>query len=395
MTHLLEEQRRFVDQVTSFQLSGITRNEMYLKKDAGITTYDMLFDFEGVKSVEQTYLTDRQGQWMLIVHKSQIEGLKKYIQTKLPEIYQNKGGTKQWIVTHQHACSSQNEGMRIMDRNRSGLSTYAEVLRRRFDGATGASHGVVGNGLTSVPHTTKVNPATTGQSNRETVQKQGTESVPYRPVQASGDNQSVGLSMDRVHRSTSVNTQDHFTTEDKTSGNSSSHTPEKETKSILTVCQRYEDKFARSEKNFQDKLEALETRQTEILKGYDTLIADTIDKKINKRFSQVSQEVADTVTARMMHAMSVFFKKNPPDHIPDTTTPSEVITQDSPLKGFNTTTTDNIQTDFDNKQEIIHQTTQNTSHPHTALVDKQIPNQFVNDSPHDNPAFESSSEIIK
>ncbi len=60
MTQLLDEQRRFVDQVTSFHLSGISKEEMYHQTKAGTTTHDILLAYDGVKSVEQTYLTEKK-----------------------------------------------------------------------------------------------------------------------------------------------------------------------------------------------------------------------------------------------------------------------------------------------------------------------------------------------
>ena len=410
MTHILEEQQRFVEQVIPFQLSGISKQEMYQQTMAGTTTYEILLAYDGVQSVEQTYLTDKRGQWIVVVDKLRKEGLKQYITEKLTDIYKNKRGEQQWLVTHQEAGFSQREGMQIVDSKRSQLRTYADVLRRRFAGGTVRSTHVSGSGAArsnspakspeeDVPGLIPVRPTSQAKppmddTNRgpTSSRKVSTEATTYpdngnepRKEEASSATIVTDVTMEVSMTEEAVSVARTTPLKHKDFGNDS----------LLTIHQRYEEKLAQSEQTFQEKLFELENRQSKILQGYETRITDKIEKKLDKRLRTVSQEVADTVTMRMMQAMSGFFRKNRVDQNSDNIIAREVITQESPLKGTIQTPPDKQEQSMDRSMESTNRQIQNVSQPKTATPTITIPQLCVNDSPHDKPPLESSSEIIK
>ena len=98
---------------------------------------------------------------------------------------------------------------------------------------------------------------------------------------------------------------------------------------------------------------------------------------------------------RMMQAMSGFFRKNRVDQNSDNIIAREVITQESPLKGTIQTPPDKQEQSMDRSMESTNRQIQNVSQPKTATPTITIPQLCVNDSPHDKPPLESSSEIIK
>ncbi len=139
----------------------------------------------------------------------------------------------------------------------------------------------------------------------------------------------------------------------------------------------------------------MEARQSKILEGYETLITDKIDKTLNKRLKHVSQEVADTVTMQMMQAMSGFFQRKQTNQHFDINTSSEVITQDSPLKGNFNTLADQKNQQIAESMTSTHRKIQTGSHPTTVTSDMKTPSPFVTDSPHDKPALESLMDSIR
>ena len=87
MTRLLQEHQEFLQNVTSFQMSGISYNEMKGKEHGGIPVQQLLLKCQGVMSVEPTYQTSQRGNWILVVEKEQVNFLSSYIQEHLSQIY--------------------------------------------------------------------------------------------------------------------------------------------------------------------------------------------------------------------------------------------------------------------------------------------------------------------
>ena len=94
LNHILTEHTKFVEETTSFQMEGISTDEMYKKQEPKDTTEGILLKGPGVKAIESTHLTAYKGQWILVVQTSKVTELMKYIESVLPEIYRNKSEKK-------------------------------------------------------------------------------------------------------------------------------------------------------------------------------------------------------------------------------------------------------------------------------------------------------------
>ena len=70
-----------------------------------------------------------------MTNKTEIGHLTDYIKDNLQHINGNKEGQSPWMVTHQQdGIPKTQQGIQIIDNKRNRISTYADVLRRRFGG---------------------------------------------------------------------------------------------------------------------------------------------------------------------------------------------------------------------------------------------------------------------
>ena len=90
MINVLEEQRVFLDTVTSFQLSGISYEEMRQVTESNDSTYKLLLRCDGVVAVEPTYQTMTRGTWLVVVESNKVNVLSEYIKTHMRQIYNNR-----------------------------------------------------------------------------------------------------------------------------------------------------------------------------------------------------------------------------------------------------------------------------------------------------------------
>ena len=407
MTQILAEQKEFIDQVTNFQLRGITKDEMYTQTRAGSTTLDILSEYEGVYAVEQTHLTDQSGHWIVVVRKDKVGGLTTYINQRMQDIYKNKNGTKQWMVTHQQQGQEDTAGIRITDMQKNRLRTYAEVLRKRFDDVTDKALNQSSTDKRTIAGKMKgiLDPTQDTNLTWPRLPQGGTQLLP-KNIREKNTGQRTNVSsmeegkfvvqsslMDDIKNTTdkpnmniSIANHDSMENTDQQNGN------------LLAVSQQYQKQLEQTEQLFQEKIDKLEDKQKTMMKDFENLISAKIDKRMKKRFRQASQEVADTVTERMMLAMAGYFQKHNKNKDSNIQVPSSFITQDSPIKGTEPIPDQNLITTEDTRQASF-----NTS-PHD---NRQIPMKTTeierthttetthNDSPHDKTTYESSHEFVK
>ncbi len=73
-----------------------------------------------------------KGQWLLVVKSNKVQKLTQYIKRVLPEVYTNKAGKQPKLVTHQTPLKTTIYKFKMMDKTMSTVSTYAEILTKRF-----------------------------------------------------------------------------------------------------------------------------------------------------------------------------------------------------------------------------------------------------------------------
>ena len=132
LTNILKEQKTFVDNVTNYQINGISEQEMFHATEKESTIHAILTECDGVQAIESTHLTDKRGQWNIIVSKNKIQTVTKYITQNIDRIYKHKKNQTPQLVTYQQTTDQVGYSLRLSNTVPSRISTYAEVLRRRF-----------------------------------------------------------------------------------------------------------------------------------------------------------------------------------------------------------------------------------------------------------------------
>ena len=130
--NLLTEHQEFIQRTTSFQVEGISREEMDWQQQDTHTIRETLSKAPGVWNIEATHQTDFRGQWMLVVNKDQIQQLTDFVTQNTEKIYKNKKGQQPKLFTHQYDKQTTGYKLAMTENNRSTVGTYAEVLTRRF-----------------------------------------------------------------------------------------------------------------------------------------------------------------------------------------------------------------------------------------------------------------------
>ena len=183
----------------------------------------------------------------MVVDKIRLVGLQQYITQKLTDIYKNKRGEQQWMVTHQEAGFSQSAGMQIVNSRQSRLSTYAEVLRRRFVGGTESIGRTEGTGTTSGRSTLQervsIDRINHGRNGPRKVSAEATTIPRQDTVTQNDEEPSIIGVKDEI-----MTNMDERIIEDVTWGKMPNKSDNKESRdnSLSSICQTYEEKLAQS-----------------------------------------------------------------------------------------------------------------------------------------------------
>ena len=131
MTSLLREQQAFIENVTSFQISGISYSDMKIASKEKGSIQQLLLSCDGVFAVEPTFQTEQRGSWILVVSKDKIREVTKFIEINLAQIYARKQLSCKLMSMTQN---TKNVGYKLLtvEKTTNKVGTYAEVLRRRY-----------------------------------------------------------------------------------------------------------------------------------------------------------------------------------------------------------------------------------------------------------------------
>ena len=129
---LLQEQIEFLNTVTSFQIGGINCEEMYQVKENQWSIHQLLRNAAGVSAIERMFHTAYSGQWLIVVDKDSVNKLVDHISINLNKIYRTKQASTPKLITHSRDVNNTGYRLLFVDRSNRGVSTYAEVLTKRF-----------------------------------------------------------------------------------------------------------------------------------------------------------------------------------------------------------------------------------------------------------------------
>ena len=105
LTQLLHEQQQFLDQVTSFQLGGVSYADMKVKGNTKESIQTILLQCDRVVAVEPTYQTVSRGLWLVVVQKKAVDRLAQYVARNINRIYRQREGKTTKIINVQTQSS--------------------------------------------------------------------------------------------------------------------------------------------------------------------------------------------------------------------------------------------------------------------------------------------------
>ena len=313
LTHLLTEHQTFVQTTTSFQIEGISLEEMDHTEENQPTIRELLINANGVHTIEQTYQTIRKGQWLLVVDKEKVQSLAQYIKQNAVKIYRNKKGTLPKLVTHQVDKGLHGYKMQMTDSVMHTVGTYAEVLTRRFSSIPKSnSMGLMG----------KSGPGTTSDVYRA-ASKQGTT------VFKTGlDNNTNHLGSNGfLSKDHSAERNINIPRPGKGSTQSGKSTYASKPGTETHIRQKFPNDTAESDskhetvpmgnnkldtlaKIIHDKMDLFESNNQKLFQELETRIEDKLDQIMENKLIDISVVVGNRVTHRLIKAMGQMLKKH-------------------------------------------------------------------------------------
>ena len=130
MYNILEEQKKYLENVTSIPISGLSMED-WLKIPEGSENpaKDVILKIPGVHSIEKSRERFPPERWSVIVQKDKEMDVIKEIGKKLGDIYKSQTGQTKMILT-----GSQEQKTNTV--KRQGVITFAKVLQKKYASKT-------------------------------------------------------------------------------------------------------------------------------------------------------------------------------------------------------------------------------------------------------------------
>ena len=350
LTQIIQEQQNFIQDIESFQIGGISEDEMYSHSQGHETIEQILLNGPGVQAVEPTYQTAYKGQWTLVVKGRQTRQLTEHIKLNITKIYKNKTGQQLRLVTHQIEKYIPGYKFALVEQMVSRVGTYAEVLRRRFTPSTTAPQmqvskqadqkdkytaGMPHADTRNRPHTTANN---TGNPEYTRPSRPTTEYEEYdtgRQVKQTAIGAKVIEATRKNHREQ---------TNTKTKENESERNKDGPTQEEVDT---WNHKLQSVDDTINSRLARFEKENTQLMQNLEKNIEAQVDRLMEKRMKAISNVVGDAVTKRIMGAMERMINKvKQQGSTIESNMQQATVTQDSPFKEGEQTRNDTAQTNY-------------------------------------------------
>ncbi len=133
VTKLLTEHKKFINDTTSIQVEGISLEDMNrFNTERNNTLKEFLLEALGVLAVERTFFTTNRGQWLLVIKRNYTAKVRAFFEAQLSAIYNSKRDCKVRLLTYQEQKSNSAYRLQVIQDCLGKVSSYAEVLTRRF-----------------------------------------------------------------------------------------------------------------------------------------------------------------------------------------------------------------------------------------------------------------------
>ncbi len=315
MTDILTEHSNFLKTVTSIQLSGISRQEMYESGNGdGRTTQEILSQCKGVQSIEETYLTEKAGNWMVVITKDSLGDFSRHITHNIAMLYKNRKGTTPKMVATRNNKEGPSYKLLLVDKMVRGVGTYAEVLKRRFQVTNIDSNESTKSHYTESGNTNTQQPVPELNNKEEQTDDRKTGVSKYFPEGMNGTypkNDSTVQTADTTNRrpnstvmgegsdsNSSVQAQGIEQIRDANHSDTNlalEHT----TRNTMDIHNR----LTTIENNFMTQIQEIQIKNQKVIGELENQFEKRIEDIIGSKMKIASNMVADTVTSRMMKIM--------------------------------------------------------------------------------------------
>ena len=388
LTQILQEQNDFNQEIESFQIDGISEEEMYLHTPGNENIEQILLNGPGVQAVEPTYQTPYKGQWTLVVKGKRNQQLTDYIKTNISKIYKNKGGRQPRLVTHQIEKHIPGYKLSFVDQMVSSVGTYAEVLRRRFTQQSTASQQNAFNPMDQADTSTvKVPTAASNGQNR--VHKQGstveTRHASTTTEATTGPNESNKTNRPGINNTSAVTPTEETRTKYGDQTNNTIQDNEIDRTHNGPTRAEVEDwnhQLKTVDDTINSRMERFEQENKQLMQNLEKNIEAQVDRLMERRMKAISSVVGDAVTKKVMVAIERMVNRvKPPESTLESDIQQATITQDSPVKG-----SEHYHQNTDGKETTekdMTETTDSTKLMLTELENIEHNQTNINDPTHD------------
>ena len=399
LTNILKEQKTFVDNVTNYQINGISEQEMFHATEKESTIHAILTECDGVQAIESTHLTDKRGQWNIIVSKNKIQTVTKYITQNIDRIYKHKKNQTPQLVMYQQTTDQVGYSLRLSNTVPSRISTYAEVLRRRFSTKV-TTNGINQQATYPTDNTNTNTPQQTASAKREKQSKPESnidENWSKQNEEDHSSHESVELSSVETYSiksadndAGSLDTEGTDATKPQNNTKYSNNQTQKSDglkKKVQQIQNVVNKQMQTVESTLQTKLQEIEDRQHQMITNMEDMIESKMEAIIDNRLKQASDEVADKVTKRTMKAMTAILNGKKPNKGPEICGIAPNVIGGTPTKATGNLV---VKTNHaPNRQSNSKETTDINNYDCTETMDIETPQSSQNDSSHDNNPIES------
>ena len=377
--NLLLEQQNFIQTTTSFVIEGISSEEMNSSDNNKDTIRDILLQGPGIFSVERTYQTEQKGQWILVIQQESVQLVVDYIKQHSTRIYKHKKDQETKLLVHQTVQGGKGYKLSKTEKVVNTVSTYAEVLTRRFRQNDSKMLRYMQSKRDQV---TKVGLTGSDHAKHETTKLTGNKSTYI----AAKDNLKRQQSYPKSEESQSM-------VERKLEGsNSEQRKPTTQINNTQdgiygTACdkgqsvQNWNQQLNRVESEIAAKFNQWEENNQTLFQEMEQKMADNIDKLLEKRLADVSIVVANMVTKRLTKMMGKALQNKGID-TQGIVEPQSLLTQENSIGNH----TDHQYEVIDNSevQKVSHLPESNTQQMLTELTKiEQSTYPITPDPPHD------------
>ncbi len=341
LTQILKEQNEFTKDIESFQIEGISENDMYTNNPGQENIEQILINGPGVQSVEPTYQTAYKGQWTLVVKGRKTHQLTEYIKTNISKIYKNKRCQQQKLVVHQTDKNTQGYKLSFVEKMVNRVGTYAKVLSRRFNVPNTADQSKRHNSLTMKKmNKMETSPAATRRSihmRPNIVQKNN--------LPTATSTQSTKIREAEGNQTTEVHVGDNISASSLSDENSNYSKGQRQEQSSAKVIENNLHGFSNTEVQewnrkihlvqtiFISRMALFEQKHKQLMQKLEDKVEEQVDSIMEKRLKNISNVVGNAVTSKVMEAMERMFQRS---RARESETISDrletTVTQDSPCK---------------------------------------------------------------